>query len=276
MILFVLCLTVSVAYSLTEFEKALENAKTYYSDGDYEKAIKELEKAKSFVAESEQGDLIEAYKYLGFSYVAFGEIEKAKAEFAKVIKMDPAHELDKAYVSPKIISVFEQARTELLASGWKPEDVDEGTDEINPVPSPGPAQPEPGPRPSYQPVNKSSAFLRSTLVPGLGQIYKGQTTKGYVYMGLNGLMLINYMNNKSTYSDAKSKYEDEAFRTAIDYDKLWDEYNESAEKVNSAAKMLVIVWAVNIADATLLGWDKVSLSMKQEEETPMLCLEMNF
>ena len=49
-------------FCLTEFEKALENAKSYYSNGEYEKAIEQLEKAKSFAAQSEQVGLIEAYK----------------------------------------------------------------------------------------------------------------------------------------------------------------------------------------------------------------------
>ena len=272
-LIIVICFMAVNVSALTEFEKALENAKTYYSEGDYEKAIEALEDAKTFVSQSKDEDLVEAYKYLGFSYVAFGEKEKAKESFKNAIKLFPQLELDTALVSPKIVAVFEEARTELIASGWKPEEA--GTDEINPVPSPMPA-PKETPKPPVldHPVTKGGAFTRSALVPGLGQIYKGQKGKGYVFMSAAALTGILYLKNRGEYNSAKSEYEDATFDA--DYSELFDEYERKQKDTNNMAMILTAVYTANILDAAMLGWENVNLRAEADEDKTMLTLTKTF
>ena len=187
--------------------------------------------------------------------------------------MEPEHKLDNDYISPKIIAVFEEARTELIASGWKPSD----KDKINPVPSPMPTPPTvkkvPGPA---KPVTKSGAFLRSAFVPGLGQIYKGEKTKGYIFMGLSAIMTIGYLGNKANYQDAKDKYDSAKFLPSYEYDELWKEYERKVKETNQIATFLGIVWAVNVVDAGLIGWNKVNLSVTAESDKTMINISKNF
>jgi tetratricopeptide (TPR) repeat protein len=140
--------------------RMLEAAKSFYNGGEYESAIRELEDALQYLKQLKSGDQVEAYKYLAFSYVAFGDNEKAKAQFKKALVLNPALKLDPAQVSPKIIKVFEEAKAEMATA---------------------PPVIEPEPEPPITPVRQTStigALWRSCLLPGWGQKYKGDSSKG--------------------------------------------------------------------------------------------------
>ncbi len=141
--------------------KMLEQSKTYYNTGEYEKAIAELERALNVLYKLKQNDRVEAYKYLGFSYVAFGDVVKAKESFKRALSINPALKLDAATVSPKIIQVFEQARAEMPTTV---------------IPDTIPGEPE------YKRVDYAGAALRSAALPGWGQMYKGDVGKGRFLM----------------------------------------------------------------------------------------------
>ena len=123
-ILFILVmLGVSFAQQVSadSLELMLERAKTFYDNGEYEHAISELEKALQYLKQLEQGDQVEAYKYLAFSYVAFGDKVKAKEQFKKALALEPNLTLDPATVSPKIIKVFEEAKSEMEIAPTEPQ-----------------------------------------------------------------------------------------------------------------------------------------------------------
>jgi len=141
--------------------KMLEQSKTYYNTGEYEKAIAELERALNVLYKLKQNDRVEAYKYLGYSYVAFGDVVKAKESFKRALSINPDLKLDPATVSPKIIQVFEQARAEM------------------PKTVVGDTIPE---EPAYKRVDYAGAALRSAVLPGWGQMYKGDVGKGRIVM----------------------------------------------------------------------------------------------
>jgi tetratricopeptide (TPR) repeat protein len=151
--------------------KMLEQAKTYYNSGDYERAVVALENALRYLKQLNRMDQVEAYKYLAFSYVAQGEKEKAKEQFKNALALDPNLELDPATVSPKIIKVFEEVKSEMAAKA--------------------PVKPPVKPPPSAA-GQKSPSFLTTTLhccVPGLGQSYRGQRSKGKTML-ISTLVLI--------------------------------------------------------------------------------------
>ncbi|MEO0129320.1 MAG: tetratricopeptide repeat protein [candidate division WOR-3 bacterium] len=148
--------------------KMLDRAKLYYNNGEYESAIKQLESALQYLKQLNKNEQVEAYKYLAFSYVAFGDKEKAKEQFKKALTLDPKLELDPATVSPKIIKVFEEAKAEMIA--------------ITPVPQPVQPTPPKPVEPVVKPksVSTSAALLRSCCLPGWGQMYKGEDSKGKI------------------------------------------------------------------------------------------------
>jgi len=170
--------------------KLLEQAKNFYNGGEYEKAITELEQALQFLKQLNQLDQVEAYKYLAFSYVAFGDKEKAKDQFRLALKLDPKMELDPSVVSPKIIKVFEEVKSEFAA-----------------VPPPVTPPVKPPVKPPATQSHKSEAVTTamSCCIPGLGQMYRGEKAQGTTLMILGSTTLVSFLISAGV---AEQKYQD--------------------------------------------------------------------
>ena len=150
-------------------DSMLAQAKTCYRNAEYENAISQLEKTLQFYNLLKVSDRMEAYEYLAFSYVAFGDTDKAKEQFKKLLALNPRLELDPVTVSPKIIRVFEETKSEMqVSSAAVPTTV--GT---TPVPQAVGLLP-----PSPASGRRLGAAWRSCMMPGWGQRYLGETGKG--------------------------------------------------------------------------------------------------
>ncbi|MEO0185077.1 MAG: tetratricopeptide repeat protein [candidate division WOR-3 bacterium] len=200
--------------------KMLEKAKLFYNNGEYENAIKQLEDALQYLKQLNQSEQVEAYKYLAFSYVAFGDKERAKEQFKKALLLDPKLELDPATVSPKIIKVFEEAKAEMATVTPKPPPV-----------QPPPTKPT---KPVVQPaeVSATGALMRSCCLPGWGQMYKGESSKGKKLMIATAVLLPTAVISTTIQEKKHQKYldiepgnEDEMDQAYREY-KLW--YNITA------------------------------------------------
>ena len=233
-ILFVVCIAsigmAGAQVSADSLDQMLMRAKNYYNRGEYEYAIVELENALQYLKQLEQVDQVEAYKYLAFSYVAFGQQEKAKEQFRKVLMLDPAHELDPATVSPKIIKVFEEAKAEMPAVMPEEPIVTE------------PSEPE-----QVTPAAPSSGFPYC-CIPGWGQMRRGDSGKGMRLMVAGGttffvsLVALGIRDAKhQEYVDLETFNADE-LNEAYDAYKLW--HNISAVSLTA----FLAVYAYNIYD----------------------------
>lgn len=218
--------------------KMLERAKLYYNNGEYENAIKQLESALLYLKQLNQTEQVEAYKYLAFSYVAFGDKEKAKEQFKKALLLDPKLELDPATVSPKIIKVFEEAKAEIALVTPQPPTTQPTTKPTKPVVQP--AQ-----------VNTTGALIRSCCLPGWGQMYKGESSKGKKLMIATAILLptavisgsIQEVKHKK-YLDVEPGNEDEMDQAYKEY-RLW--YNITAISWGS----YLVLYAYNIYDVLM-------------------------
>jgi len=216
--------------SADSLDQMLMRAKNYYNRGEYEYAIVELENALQYLKQLGQVDQVEAYKYLAFSYVAFGQQDKAKEQFRKVLMLDPAHELDPATVSPKIIKVFEEVKAEMATA--PPEE---------------PVITEPAP-PEVQSSTVSGSGFPYCCVPGWGQMRRGQGSKGMRLMIAGGttffasLVALGIRDAKhQEYLDIETFDADE-LNEAYDAYKMW--HNISAISMTAFA----VVYAYNIYD----------------------------
>ena len=210
--LLVISMITAVGFAQTVTRDSLEvmlgKAKSYYYNGEYEFAIRELESALMYLKQLKQTDQVEAYKFLAFSYVAFGDRVKAKAQFRKALELDPELELDPATVSPKIIKVFEEAKAEMA---------------VAPVTEPVEA-PE---RVTTEEISGFDATIRSCCVGGWGQMYRGETSKGRKMMiawGVTGgatlASWIMASNKRNAYMDLRSTQHEDFDEAYKDY-KLW-------------------------------------------------------
>jgi len=214
-------------------EHMLRRAKLYYNNGEYESAISELENALQYLKQLESTDQVEAYKYLAFSYVAFGDKEKAKKQFKRALALEPRMELDPTTVSPKIIKVFEEAKAEMKIE-------------------PTPVEPEP-PKPVVparkKRVSKTKALMRSCCVPGWGQMYKGYSSKGKRIMIASGITfgtsifsLLMREAAHNNYLDVRAEAPQYEFNDAYKKYRVW--HNITA--INLA--LFGVVYAYNIYD----------------------------
>jgi tetratricopeptide (TPR) repeat protein len=190
-------------------EIMLERAKDHYYGGEYESAIKQLQSALLYLKQLKQTDQVEAYKYLAFSYVAFGDHDKAKVQFRKALILDPQLELDPATVSPKIIKVFEEAKAEMA---------------VAPVIEPkGPIA-----EVTTDEISWFDAAIRSCCVGGWGQMYRGEHSKGKkmmiawgVTMGTTLVSWIMTTNKRDKYDELYWNQPSSAFDAAYSKYKRW-------------------------------------------------------
>jgi tetratricopeptide (TPR) repeat protein len=147
-------------------DSMLEQARTCYNNAEYENAISQLEKTLQFLGLLKRSDQIEAYKYLAFSYVAFGDTDKAKEQFKKLLALNPRLELDPVTVSPKIIKVFDETKSEMPVSFTA--------------------------QPAHEPIVKDRGEIvaHSVVLPGWGQMYRGDKSKGKKIMIAAGVSLV--------------------------------------------------------------------------------------
>ena len=88
----------------------LDSCIVYYQDGEYQKAVDSIKALLPLIAD--RNEEVEAYKYLGFSYVMLDMINKAKDFFRVALEKFPQMVIDTLEVPPNITIVFKQTQLE--------------------------------------------------------------------------------------------------------------------------------------------------------------------
>lgn len=113
----------------------------------------------------------ELHKWIAFSLIAQGKTVSAKERFMSILMMNNSFELDPILTSPKILTVFNEARIS-FHSKRKSETVDSTSAALPP------------------PVFiESSPTYRTMLFPGLEQLHQGRSEYGYLFFGAGVLTL---------------------------------------------------------------------------------------
>lgn len=146
----------------------LQEIQNAYDQFNYTEAEIKAQTALKQYQRFTPSQLTEIHKILALIYSAQNKKEQAREHFEAALSINPDLELDPIYVSPKILNFFKKIKSEykqnLLNS-------DENKQEIRYVLVQDP---------------RPSAALRSMLIPGWGQWYKGEKSKGKILMGLWG------------------------------------------------------------------------------------------
>ncbi|MCK5534961.1 hypothetical protein KAI68_07585 [bacterium] len=112
------------------------------------------------------------------------------------------------------------------------------------------------------PINAS---LRSLLLPGWGQFFNQQKTKGYIITttALAGITAAVFMYSKA--NNTYSEYEDRRDRGLID-DDLYDEYSEQLDTSRICGYVTAAVWTWGVIDAYLFASSSTTNAKRQEKE----------
>lgn len=118
-----ICLTVlrpvaSGAGQQNSVERDLDQVKVLYRDGRLDEAVASLRDVIAQLnrlrdQQSRTTQLAEAHLYLGLSYFAVRDESAALENFRQVVALDPGRTLDPEVYSPRVVSLFQQARADV-------------------------------------------------------------------------------------------------------------------------------------------------------------------
>jgi hypothetical protein len=166
------------------------------------------------------------HKLLAFCYVALDDRESAISEFFEVLDLNPRLNLDPVYVSPKIIQVFEAAKTQYQSKV---------ADREKPI--------------TPQQV-RLNASVHSLILPGWGQIKKGQPTRGYTFMAAQGVTLGAWIGLVFITNDRRDEYQNQTVPSKIEDN--YQDYKTALRWRNSMGLAALAVYITSFLD-TLYG-----------------------
>lgn len=141
----------------------LAQIETAYKQFEYEKVDSLAGLALANYHRYSVKDLVWIHLYLGSAKFAQGYQTESRRQFSAALSLNPDLELDPAFFSPKIIQVFREVKKEVNRN--------QGPRAGGPV------------RYLIQPDVRLNAAWRSMLLPGWGQMYKKDNTKGKIILG---------------------------------------------------------------------------------------------
>ncbi len=151
-----------------------------YGRGEYQRVF---ETAPAVLAESTttREDSARVLELAGFSAVALGRNSDARRSFRDLLAIDPDHQLDPQWVSPKIRAVFDGVKREL------------------------PQRPAPT-IVRVDTVYRRRAVPLTVLVPGVAQLGQGRKATGFALLGLGVVSAGGLVASVIGYEDARRDY----------------------------------------------------------------------
>jgi len=222
-------LLLNKSISQTSSDTLLIEIRKLYQNLEYSPAEIKTKQALLNYNQFTTGELVELHKYLALIYFAQNKLEDSRQQFKTALELSPGLVLSPLYVSPKIIDFFN--RIKLSASSETKSNQDLQVRYI------------------IVKDRRFPAVLRSTVLPGWGQVYKGDKKKGITLislwsMGLSGLLITQFKQ-----SQAKQDYLDAVELAEIE--SRYKTYNNYYKTRNSMALFMSAVWLYAYFDAGL-------------------------
>lgn len=173
--------------------------------------------------------LVELHKVVGFVAFSTGRIDEAENSFRSALSIEPDLRLDSLYVSPKILAFFRDVKARFLTEA-----------------------PEPGRREIRYLVledRRPAAAVRSLVVPGWGQIYKGERRRGILMLTAAGGTALGALLTHFAMNNAHDRYLE-----ATDPGEIasrYDRYNTLYRVRNTLFLATAVTWAWSYFDAGL-------------------------
>ena len=167
---------------MADVDAELRRAGNEYAYGNYEEAILQLQNLLYPMRLTSEQQVLEARELLGLCYYLTDRFEQVAAEFAKVLYLNPDHELDPFSIPPPVIEAFENVRRQL-----EPQLNEIRNQKVNPtVTKPEPVK-LPAPPTRIQIVERSEF---STFLPfGVGQFQNNETNLGIFFAATEATLL---------------------------------------------------------------------------------------
>lgn len=230
-------------------DSTLRTVQALYAGGAYTQA--ELEGRRLLDNELLSDSLrIVVEQWVAFSLVAQGQPVLAREHFLVILHRQPTYDLDPILTSPKILTVFNEARAAFRASR----------------PSPAGSTPE---REMYEGIS-----FRTVLFPGWEQLYQGRTTTGAIFLGAGIASLGTGIALEFVRQDARNEYL--AATSPDDIEAKYQTYNRVKKAEVWAFGIFAAVYIASEVDV-FANTPPVSLSLRPSgSSTPGTALSLIF
>ncbi|MFQ5638971.1 MAG: hypothetical protein ACE5IR_13385 [bacterium] len=230
---FFILLLFTLASAQTNSSLLLQEIQTAYNELNYSeveiKAKAALKKFRQFTSPQ----LVEIHKILGLVYFSQNKPSEAQIQFESALSITPDLTLDPLYVSPKILEFYNQIKKEwILRQNQSTNDRPKSEVRYILVQDPRPA-----------------AALRSMILPGWGQSYKGEKNKGFLFASLWSVGILSSLVTHLARGNAEDRYlsETDPARIQSEYDK----FNKLNKLRNNLLFFSAGVWVYSYLDAIL-------------------------
>ncbi|MEX0747105.1 MAG: DUF5683 domain-containing protein [Rhodothermales bacterium] len=209
--------------------EVLEEIQQAYRDLDYDTADRKAREALDQYGDFTVGQLTDLHTILGLIAYNRSDFLEARRQFISAIQLTPDLELDPLLVPPKILTYFDSVKDELQTGG------------IETAPAASRYVFVRDPRPD--------AAVRSMLLPGWGQLYKGHKLKAWALSGAWVATVAGALWSHRMRTIAREDYREAENQDDIEI--LYDRYNRWHKTRNALAQGAVVVWIVGYVDALL-------------------------
>ncbi len=219
--------------------------KFYYDDVEFDKAVNSgravLESSQDLTA----NELAFLHRYIALSYYNIGKLDSSRTHFLSLISIKPDTELDPVNTSPKIIDFFNTIQKDYAEITASPQ-ISVYTQYV------------------FLEDRRPAAGLRSVALPGWGQYYKGQKTKGIVlgsaFLGsffVTGFSWIKESQTRDTYL---------ASTTPEEIENGYNSYNKWYKTRRSFMVVTAVIWAIAIGDAFITPYAQPTVDVTTNGE----------
>ena len=243
LISFIIFTSISGYSQLTNFD--VQQVRVLYESLEYDKAISIgnllLKSNYSF----SKNDFIILHEYMALSFYNVGNIDSSRSHFLSLLSINPEYDLDPIKVSPKIIDFFNQLKSEIKSPSEKVELV-------------------PYKEYVFMEDIRPKAGLRSTILPGWGQIYKGQKKRGLIIGGLFFASLAATGISLVFEKESEDKYLQSTTPSTIEDN--YNTYNEWHKRRQFFSITTISIWAIGIFDALYMPYENIALSVNPHND----------
>lgn len=219
---------ITSSYSQT-IHKDILQIRLAFQQLDYQTAKSSAEKVLQAWQQYNVTELIEVHKILGVIAYSEGNLIEAQTQFEHALSLDETSELDSVLISPKIISFFNKTK-----ASFKNQTPISAATQFRYI---------------LLPDHRVNAVLRSLVLPGWGQIYKGQKKKGKILLATSGICICTWGTFYILQKKAHNKYLDAS--KPVEIEERYQEYNRLYKSQRICAYITGALWLYSIADVLI-------------------------
>ena len=211
-------------------EEVIEEIRNAYERVDFEVAEQRIKEALEQYERFSPNELAQIYVFSALVNYARDDRAEAESQLGFALQLNPGLELDPIIAPPGLVEIADQLKKAIQESGTAGEAEPEVRYLVLSDPRPG-------------------AALRSMILPGWGQLYKGEKTKGYRILGAWGVMAGGTFAAHLIRANAENEYLDAA--TIEDATLFYDDFNRWHQIRNNLFLASAGVWVYSYIDALI-------------------------